>query len=81
MSAIARGSAVAPDHAGVRTLHGFVALRAGREVEALQHWRVAAGNAIDDRWSTRARLALAEHDGIAVPRTPVTLGSVTMVQG
>ena len=81
MSAIARGSAVAPDHAGVRTLHGFVALRAGREVEAMQHWRVAAGNAVDDRWSTRARLALAEHDGGAVPRTPVTLGSVTMVRG
>lgn len=80
-SAISRGSAVAPDHAGVRTLHGYLALRAGRGAEAVQHWRVAAASPVDDRWSTRARLALAEHDGMAIPRTPVTLGSVTMVRG
>jgi len=80
-SAISRGAAVAPDHPGVRTLHGFMALRGGRAAEAVQHWRIAAANAVDDRWSSRARLALAEHDGSAVARTPVTLGSVTMVRG
>ncbi len=81
MSAISRGAAVSPDHAGVRTLQGYLALRAGREAEAMQHWRVAAGCATDDRWGTRARLALAEHDDIDVPQTPVTLDSVRLVKG
>ncbi len=79
LSAISRGAAVAPDHAGVRTLQGFLALRSGRESEALQHWRVASGSALDDRWATRARLALAEHDDVAIPQTPVTMGSVRAV--
>ncbi len=80
-SAIARGAAVLPDHAGVRTLQGYMALRNGRAQDALEHWRVAAGSTIDDRWSTRARVALAEHDDALVPRTPVTLGSVRQVTG
>ncbi len=79
LSAISRGAAVAPDHAGVRTLQGFMALRTGRESEALQHWRVASGSALDDRWVTRARIALAEHDDVAIPQTPVTMGSVRAV--
>ena len=81
LSAIARGAAVAPDHAGVRTLQGLMALRGGREPEAMQHWRVASDSTVDDRWSARARLALAEHDDEAVPQTPVTLGSVRLVHG
>lgn len=81
MSAISRGAAVAPDHPGVRTLQGFMALRAGRAAEALQHWRVAASVASDDRWCTRARIALAEHDDELVPQTPVTVGSVRAVSG
>ena len=76
MSAISRGAAVAADHAGVRTLQGFMALRAGRDAEALQHWRVAAAAPSEDRWCTRARVALAEHDDELVPQTPVTVGSV-----
>ncbi len=78
LSAISRGAAVAPDHAGVRTLQGYVALRAGRETEAMAHWRVAAEAPGDDRWSTRARLGLAEHDVSATPQTPVTLDSVLL---
>ncbi|MES3033987.1 MAG: tetratricopeptide repeat protein [Gemmatimonadota bacterium] len=81
LSAIARGAAVAPDHAGVRTLQGLMALRSGREAEAIQHWRVASDSTVDDRWSMRARLALAEHDDTDVPQTPVTLGSVRRVHG
>ena len=81
LSAISRGAAAAPDHAGVRTLQGFMALRAGRESEALQHWRVAAAVPSEDRWCTRARIALAEHDDTMVPQTPVTLGSVRMGLG
>ena len=81
LSAIARGAAVAPDHAGVRTLQGYVALRGGREQEAVEHWRVAAGSTIDDRWSTRARVALAEIDDSLIPHTPVTLGAVRLVHG
>ncbi len=81
LSAIARGAAVAPDHAGVRTLQGLMALRSGREAEAIHHWRVASASTVDDRWSTRARIALAEHDDAAVPQTPVTLGSVRLVHG
>lgn len=81
LSAIARGAAVASDHAGVRTLQGLMALRSGRDAEAIQHWRVASGSTIDDRWSMRARLALAEHDDAAVPQTPTTLGSVRLVHG
>jgi tetratricopeptide (TPR) repeat protein len=81
LSAISRGAAVAPDHAGVRTLQGFMALRSGRESEAMQHWRVASASALDDRWATRARIALAEHDDVAVPQTPVTMGSVRTVRG
>ena len=79
LSAISRGAAVAADHPGVRTLQGFMALRAGREVEALQHWRVAAAVALDDRWCTRARIAIAEHDEAEVPQTPVAVGSVRAV--
>jgi tetratricopeptide (TPR) repeat protein len=79
LSAISRGAAAAPDHPGVRTLQGFMALRAGRESEAMQHWRVAADVASDDRWCTRARTALAEHDDAFVPQTPVTVGSVRAV--
>ena len=81
MSAISRGAAVAADHPGVRTLQGFMALRAGRESEALQHWRVAAAVPSDDRWCTRARIALAEHDDAQIPQTPVTVGSVRAVSG
>ncbi len=81
LSAIARGAAVAPDHAGVRTLQGYMALRSGRAQDALEHWRVAAHGAADDRWSTRARVELAEHDDALVPQTPVTLGSVRLVTG
>ena len=80
-SAIARGAAVLPDHAGVRTLQGCMALRSGRAHDAIEHWRVAADSTSDDRWSTRARVALAEHDDTVVPRTPVTLGSVRLVTG
>ena len=79
MSAISRGAAAASDHPGVRTLQGFMALRAGREAEALQHWRVASAVVSDDRWCTRARIALAEHDDAVVPQTPVTVGSVRAV--
>ena len=78
MSAISRGAAAAVDHPGVRTLQGFMAMRAGRDVEALQHWRVAAAVDSDDRWCTRARIALAENDDVDVPQTPVALGSVRM---
>ena len=81
LSAIARGAAAAADHAGVRTLQGYMALRAGRDAEAVQHWRVAAETALDDRWSTRARLALAEHDETFVPQTPITMSSVRLVTG
>ena len=81
LSAIARGAAVNADHPGVRTLQGHLALRAGRGAESLQHWRVAAAVAVEDRWSTRARIALAEHDDEQVPQTPVTLGSVRRVNG
>jgi tetratricopeptide (TPR) repeat protein len=80
-SAVARGAAVLPDHAGVRTLQGYMALRAGCAEDAREHWRVAAASAVDDRWSTRARVALAEHDDELVPQTPVTLGSVRLVTG
>ena len=79
LSAIARGAAVAADHSGVRTLQGFMALRAGRESEALAHWRVAASAPGDDRWTTRARIALAEHDDALVSQTPVAIGSVRLV--
>lgn len=81
LSAISRGAAVAPDHAGVRTLQGYMALRAGRDAEAIQHWRVAAAHATDDRWGTRARLAIAEHDDLLVPQTPVTMDTVRLVTG
>jgi Tfp pilus assembly protein PilF len=81
LSAISRGAAVAPDHAGVRTLQGFLALRAGRDAEALQHWRVAAEASGDDRWSARARTALAEHDSSSVPQTPVSMDTVRYVSG
>jgi len=80
-SAIARAAAVTPDHVGVRTLQGYLARRAGRESEALGHWRIALMQGGDDRWATRARIALAEHDPTAVPQTPVTLGSVRLVNG
>jgi tetratricopeptide (TPR) repeat protein len=79
LSAISRGAAVAPDHAGVRTLQGYLALRAGRDSEALQHWRVAAETLGDDRWSARARTALAEHDPSSVPQTPVSMDTVRYV--
>ena len=81
LSAIARGAAVSPDHTGVRTLQGYMALRGGREQDAVEHWRVAADSTVDDRWSTRARIALAEIDDTLIPRTPVTLGAVRMVHG
>ncbi len=81
LSAIARSAAVAPDHAGVRTLQGYMASRGGREQEAVEHWRVAAGSTIDDRWSTRARVALAEIDDSLIPHTPVILGAVRLVHG
>jgi tetratricopeptide (TPR) repeat protein len=81
LSAVARGAAVAPDHAGVRTLQGYMALRSGRLPDALEHWRVAATGTADDRWSTRARVELAEHDDALVPQTPITLGSVRLVTG
>jgi len=81
LSAIARGAAVAPDHAGVRTLQGYLALRAGREAEALQHWRVATAAGGDERWATRASIALAEYDDDTIPQTPVTLDSVRPVLG
>lgn len=80
-SAISRAAAVAPDHAGVRTLQGYLSLRAGRETEAMQHWRVAERRATDDRWSTRARLAIAEHDDSVVPQTPVTIDTVRQGTG
>ncbi|MCC7053103.1 MAG: tetratricopeptide repeat protein [Gemmatimonadaceae bacterium] len=79
LHAIARAAAVAPDHAGVRTLQGYMAQRAGRESEALAHWRVATrsgGANGENRWATRARLALAEYDDAAVPQTPVIIDSV-----
>jgi tetratricopeptide (TPR) repeat protein len=75
-SAVSRGAAVAPDHVGVRTLQGYMAMRAGRAQEALQHWRVAAATGSEDRWASRARLALAEHDDVDVPHTPVIVDSV-----
>jgi hypothetical protein len=81
LSAIARGAAVAADHAGVRTLQGYMALRSGRTADALEHWRVASASTADDRWVTRARVELAEHDDALVPQTPVTLGSVRSVSG
>jgi tetratricopeptide (TPR) repeat protein len=81
ISAISRAAAVQPDHAGVRTLQGLLALRAGRQSEALQHWRVAVAHATEDRWGTRAQLALAEHDDAAIPQTPVTIETVRLVHG
>ncbi len=80
-SAIARAAAVAPDHVGVRTLQGYLALRAGRHSEALGHWRIALMQGGDDRWAMRAQIALAEHDDLSVPQTPATVGSVRLVNG
>jgi hypothetical protein len=58
-----------------------MALRSGRAQDALEHWRVAARGAADDRWSMRARAELAAHDDALMPETPVALGSVRLVTG
>jgi tetratricopeptide (TPR) repeat protein len=82
--AIARAAEVSPDHPGVRTLQGYMAQRGGRESEALAHWRVATRRRAidgDNRWATRARLALAEYDDTEVPQTPVTIDSVRRSTG
>ncbi len=81
LSAISRAAAVAANHAGVRTLQGYMALRAGRDADALQHWRVAADQPGDERWVTRARIARAEHDDAMIPQTPVTMDTVRLVKG
>ncbi len=81
LSAISRAAAVAPDHAGVRTLQGYMALRGGRESEAVHHWRVAAEQAGDERWTARANIARAEHDESTIPQTPVTMDTVRLVAG
>jgi tetratricopeptide (TPR) repeat protein len=80
-AAVARAAAIEPNHAGVRVLQGNLSRRSGRESDAVQHWRVAAASAVDDRWALRARLAIAEHDEAAVPHTPVTMGSFRLVSG
>lgn len=82
--AISRAAAVAPDHPGVRTLQGYMAHRGGRTPEALAHWKVATrrgGVNGENRWATRAQLALAEYDDTSVPQTPVTIDSVRRSAG
>jgi tetratricopeptide (TPR) repeat protein len=79
-AAVARAASIDATHAGVRTLQGYMALRAGHRPDAVQYWRaVAAGAQQEDRWTTRAQLALAEHDSEDVPETPVALVPVRMV--
>ena len=81
ISAISRVASDAPEHPGIRTLQGYIAHRDGREAEALQHWRVVAQSGHDDRWTARARLALAEYS--AGDMTPLTgaLNALHMVAG
>jgi tetratricopeptide (TPR) repeat protein len=76
-AAVARAASVDANHIGVRTLHGYMALRAGNAHDATQQWRVALEQSrTEDRWTSRARLALAEHGTDDVPQTPVVMAPV-----
>ncbi|MCU0626178.1 MAG: tetratricopeptide repeat protein [Gemmatimonadaceae bacterium] len=72
LAALTRATQLAPDHPGVRTLRGWLAMRDGRMRDAVLHWEVAASAPFDARWSWRARRALAEHESRHdVPAAPL----------